>query len=531
MIRRNFLQWLVVLTVSSAVASAQSAHFDGTSWWDCVKVLADDNMEGRDTGSAGERKAQAYVVDRFKQAGLLPAGTNGYYQPVKFISKQILEKESSLALIRDGKAEPLVLGDDAFFSTRASLAPHVKAPLVFVAYGLQVPEMNYDDLAGLDLKGKVAVYISGSPAEIPAPLSAHSQSAGERWKALRAAGAIGVISIPNPASMDVPWTRMSLNRAHPSMRLAKTEFNDTEGEELAVTFNPARADLLFAGSGHDLHEIADLAKDRKAVPRFPLSVSIVAHAKVQSVKVESANLVAKLEGSDPVLKNEYVVLSAHLDHVGIGEPIQGDRIYNGAMDNASGTALLVDVAASLQKSPEKLRRSLLFVVVTGEEKGLLGSRYFAAHPTVPRKSIVADLNEDMFLPIIPLRQVIVYGLAESDLGDLARAAAQTQNVSVQPDPEPLRNAFVRSDQYSFIREGIPALAMSFGFERGSPEQKTMKAWLTQRYHAPSDDTSQPVDLAAEAKFEEIYRTLVIAVAVAAQKPAWKPDSFFRRYAL
>jgi len=200
------------------------------------------------------------------------------------------------------------------------------------------------------------------------------------------------------------------------------------------------------------------------------------------------------------------------------------------MDNASGSAVLLDVLAALKKSSRKPKRSLLFVFVTGEEKGLLGSRYFTAHPTVKPGSMIANINIDMFLPIVPLKVLTVYGLAESDLGDSARAVAQSLGVEVQPDPEPQRNSFIRSDQYNFIRHGIPALAMKVGFEPGSPEQALFKNWLTQRYHAPSDDTNQPVDLAAAGKYEEIIRTLMMRTADDAKRPQWKADSFFRRYA-
>jgi len=224
-----------------------------------------------------------------------------------------------------------------------------------------------------------------------------------------------------------------------------------------------------------------------------------------------------------------VVLSAHIDHVGIGEPVNGDRIYNGAMDNAAGVAVLLDVAASLKRHPEDLKRSLLFVFVTGEEKGLLGSKYFAAHPTVDPKSMVADINVDMFRPLVPLNLLTVLGLAESDLGDVARQVAESDGVSVQPDPQPLRNVFVRSDQYSFIRHGVPALAMDVA--PSTPEQKQMfQDWLTHRYHAPSDDLDQPVDLAAAGKYEDIVQQLLVKVADDPQRPQWKADSFFRRYA-
>ena len=522
--------FLLVFVLTLSATAQTTVHFDGQTWWNHIKVLADDKLEGRDTGSRGEREAQKYAVEQLKSAGAQPAGTDGFYQPVKFISRQIVEKDCSLALIRDGKREPLTLGEDAIITTRIMPAPEVQAPLVFAGYGLNVPEKNYDDFAGIDVRGKIVVIFSGSPSEIPGALASHYQTTAERWKVLRAAGAIGIVSLMNPAVMDIPWSRIALNRAHPTMDLDYAEFNETEGEKLAVTINPASAEKLFAGSGHTFEEIAALGKERKPLPHFPLAVSLAAKTKVEIAQVESANLVAKFPGTDPVLKDEYVVLSAHLDHIGIGEPINGDRIYNGAMDNGSGSALVLDMADSFKKHPETLRRSLLLVLVTGEEKGLLGSKYFAAHPTVPTKSIVADVNVDMFLPIVPLKILTVLGLDESDLGDRTREIAQSFGVKVQPDPEPLRNVFIRSDQYNFIRHGIPSVMIDVGAEPGSPEQKIFKDWLTQRYHAPSDDVNQPVDLAAAAKYEEIIRALLLNVANQDLRPRWKPDSFFRRYA-
>jgi Zn-dependent M28 family amino/carboxypeptidase len=529
MLKKLLLAGSLFVAICAFSQPTGSTHFDGKTWWDYVKVLADDNMEGRETGSAGLRKAEAYIVDQLKQAGVQPAGTDGYYQTAKFQSREIVEKDSNLALVRDGKVQPLILGEDAFFSTRVDLAPEVQAPLVFVGYGLSIPEKNYDDLSGLDLHGKVAVILNGSPADVPGSLSSHYQSTAERWKTFRKAGAVGIIGIANPAAMDIPWSRMALSRTHPSMALADSEFNETEGEKIVVYFNPASANKLFEGSGHSFEELLNIAKDRKQLPRFALAASIQAKVKLEKKNLESANVIAKLPGNDPELKNEYVVLSAHIDHLGIGEPINGDRIYNGAMDNASGSALLLDVASSLKKSPEKLKRSILFLFVTGEEKGLLGSKYFAAHPTVDPKSMVADINVDMFLPIVPLKILTVFGLAESDLGDMAREVAEVHGVSVQADPEPQRNIFIRSDQYNFIRHGIPALAMGVGATPGSPEQKIFKDWLTQRYHAPSDDLNQPVDLSAAALYEEVVRGLMVSVAQDPHRPQWKQDSFFRRY--
>ncbi len=504
---------------------AAGPNFDGVSWWNTVRVLADDRFEGRDTGSPGERAARRYLASRLAELGLA-----AIEQPVELRSRTLIESDSSLTLLRGGLEIPLVLGEQAFFGTRVELAARLEAPLVFVGYGLNVPQVGYDDYAGLDLKGVIAVVIAGSPATMATPLAAHAQSAAERWKAIRAAGAVGMLLIPNPASMDIPWERMALNRSHPSMVLVGDEFDDAAGARFLATFNPAHAELLFEGAGHTFAELAALARERAALPRFPLPSRIRARARLESRAVHSANLVATLRGSDPALREEVVVLSAHLDHLGIGEPIRGDRINNGAMDNASGSALLLDLASALTRAHARPRRSVMFVWVTGEEKGLLGSRYFAARPPVPIERIVADLNTDMFLPIVPLQILTVYGLEESDLGAQAMRAAHALGYRTQGDGEPLRNLFVRSDQYSFIKRGIPSLSLKVGTDVGSVDEGVMRRWLTERYHAPSDDTGQPVDLEAAAGFEEVMRALTLRIANEPQRPSWNEDSFFRIYA-
>ncbi len=525
--RNNFV---LVLSAAAVFAANPDYTAEGRRWWSHVEALAADNMEGRNTGSEGYRKAADYVRGQFEKAGLKPAGTNGYFQPMKFDVAQIVEDQSSVALVRNGKAEPLKLGEDAVIGLRSDLAPSVDAPLVFVGYGLVIPEANHNDLAGLDLKGKIAVILAGGPRSVSSELRAHYSSIGERWAALKKAGAIGVVNIQNPKHMDVPWARSSLARLQPSMRLADPALNDSRGLQFSLTFNPDRAEKLFEGSGHSFAELLALADAGKPLPRFALPESIRAKVTVKRWQVDSMNVAGVREGSDPKLKNEYVVLSGHLDHLGIGQPINGDKIYNGAMDDASGIASLIDIAQQLNEEHARLKRSVLFLAVTGEEKGLQGSRYFAAHPTVNAASIVADINLDMYLPLFPLRVLEVQGVNESTLGDQVRAAARDYGVEVQSDKEPDRNLFIRSDQYSFVRRGVPALAFKFGYEPGSPEEKIAKQWLKNRYHAPSDDLSQPVDKAAAAKFNRILLDLTQRVANADQRSRWESKSFFRRFA-
>jgi Zn-dependent M28 family amino/carboxypeptidase len=240
-------------------------------------------------------------------------------------------------------------------------------------------------------------------------------------------------------------------------------------------------------------------------------------------------VVGVLPGSDPTLKNEYVVYGAHLDHLGVGAAITGDAIYNGAMDDGSGIASLIEIATMAKLERLRPKRSILFVAVTGEEKGLLGSQFFTSAPTVPLKNIVADINMDMYLPLYPLKYLEVQGLEESTLGLDIRAVAEKAGVMVQRDREPQRNLFIRSDQYSYIKQGVPALTFKFGAEAGSAEEKLGKDWLRQRYHAPSDDLSQPVDKPAAAKFNRIMLDLGIRVADSVQRPHWNADSFFKRF--
>ena len=520
---------LIVCALVTVVAPAQnSAPNPAHEWWKHIQYLASDELAGRETGGVGHKRAAQYVATAFQRAGLKPGGTRGYFQFVRFISRRIVEERSSLAIVRDGREEPVVLGDEGTLSMGIEHAPRTEAPIVFVGYGLTVPEMNYDDLAGLDLRGKVVLLLSGGPSNIPGPLRAHYQNA--RWQALKRAGVIGVIAIQNPIGQDIPWERSKLARLRSSLSLADSNLEESQGQQLAVTFNPAKAERLFVDSGHSFPEIMKLAAAGKALPRFAIPATVRASVAFEKQSLESQNVAGILPGTDPKLKNEYVVLSAHLDHVGKGQPINNDSIYNGAMDNASGIATLIEAARAFSRKKQRFRRSVIFLAVTGEEHGLKGSKYYAAHPTVPSTSIVANINIDMFLPLFPFRSLIVQGLEESNLAEDLQEVAKSFGVEVLSDPEPDRRAFVRSDQYSFIRKGVPAISLKVGFIKDSPEHEIVKRWRKERYHAPSDDLQQPVDFEAAARFNTTYLRVVESVANRSERPRWNTGSFFKRFA-
>ena len=348
-----------------------------------------------------------------------------------------------------------------------------------------------------------------------------------RAEILTKLGAVGLISLVTPHQIEIPWARQRLLAGQPGMYLADPKLRDTPDGFFSATVDPESAERLFAGSGHAFAELSALSDASKPLPRFALQVQLQGTVVAKREPLMSSNLIAKLQGSDPRLASQYVAISAHLDHLGIGAPINGDRIYNGAMDDASGVATVLDIAHRLTTGPRP-RRSILFVIVTAEEKGLLGSHYFAMRPTVPKGSIVADLNFDMPLPLWPLTSVIAQGEAESTLGATASAVAAERGLALVPDPLPERNSFIRTDQFSFVREGIPALAFKFGFARDTPQFQIEHDWRATRYHAPSDDILQPGVLKEEAvRLDAFVAALALKVADEEAAPTWLPTSVFR----
>jgi hypothetical protein len=546
--RRPFCSWYAVALVAvvgmSSVAGAQTPPSASAAtapadspWWRHVTRLAHDSMRGREAGSPEHRKAAEYVAGEFARAGLQPAGAagHGFLQPVGLLERRVDESASRLAIVRDGREETIGIGVDAIVSARFAPTVRVDAPIVFVGYGVQLPAYGHDDFAGLDLRGKVVAFVNAPPKGVPGPVVSDARS--RRWDALRAAGAVGTIlfyGAVRGAGGDVPWSRVALSGSESQMTLADTALDALGGRpQLVAILRPELGERLFAGSPHRFADVVARADSGLSLPRFTLPVSVRALTRTSMRSVVSENVAGLLPGSDPALRDEVVVLTAHLDHDGVGAPVGGDSIYNGAMDNASGVAALIEVAGTLGREAREgrgPRRSVAFVAVTAEEKGLLGSQYYANRPTVGTRRIVANVNTDMFLPLIPFTRLIVNGLEESDLADDVRRVGTAMGIEVLSDPEPERNSFVRSDQYSFIRAGIPALAIKFGFVRESPEHQLIRRWRTERYHAPADDLEQPIDHVAANRFVALYARLVREVADRPTRPRWNADSPFRRYA-
>jgi len=474
-------------------------------WWSHVVALGSDAMEGRDTGSAGHQRAERYVTTQFEKAGLKPAGESGYLQSVPLHVVRLQMDQSTVELVRAGGTTKLQLLRQITVAARAGLPESIEAPLIF---------------AGSDA--------AADPAELRDKIVVQLPRAGAaRGGAPIRTGAAATISIdstggPEPPRWPVAYSvAMTLRDAEPATRQAAAA-------GLNFRFNPAFADLLFEGSGHTYKELMDLQAAGKPLPRFAIPATVKATLKVSAADLASNNIIATLPGADPVLSKEYVVVSAHLDGYGFGEPWNGDRIYNGAFDDAAYVATLIDMAQRLHESGTKLKRSLLFCVVTAEEKGLFGSKYFAAHPTVPKEQMVANINLDQLRPIFPLKTLTMLAIDESTLGDTVRQVAGPMGIRIQPDPEPEHGLLRRSDHYSFMQIGVPATGFIFGYEPGSPDEVVYRRWYAERYHSPADDIKQPWVPEAAAKFNDFFNRLVATLANAPEKPHWKPGSTFAK---
>lgn len=499
-----------------------------------VAFLADDLLEGRGTATRGHEIAARYVAAQFEALGLEPAGTGGtWFQRVPLRRAEIVKEGSALALTIGGRLRELAPGRD-FVSLPDALREHteVAAAVVYAGFGITAPELKHDDYAGADVHGKVVALLLGAPASFPNDQRAYYSSRQLKAETAAARGAVGLLFILSPEEEKLfPFSRIADSLQAGSMYWLD-EHGNPDGLPASIrgraVLSVEGARALFAGSPGALDEALKNAAAGKTGP-----LALGAEARLQTVSrhatVESPNVLAFLRGSDPVLAKEYLVLSAHLDHLGIGTARDGDTIYNGAYDNASGTAGILEIARAFAALPHRPRRSILFAAVTAEEKGLLGAEYFTHYPTVPIGSIVADLNLDMFLTLFPVKDVVAFGGEHSSLGSVVKEAADRLGLEVSPDPFPEEVVFIRADHYAFVKKGIPAVTLSCGLKSADPKMDgnaLFRGWLATVYHSPKDDMAQPMDFESAAKIARLYFLMADQIADAARRPTWNPGDIF-----
>jgi hypothetical protein len=474
-----------------------------------MRFLSDDLLEGRGTGTRGHEIAARFVASEFEKTGLEPAGENGpYFQSVPLRSIQVDNEQTILSISRTGKEQELTFGQDfVALGDSARIETLVEAPIVFVGYGVTAQDEGYDDYAGVDTKGKIIAYLFGAPSAFETAIRAHYSSSQMKAATAVAHGAVGRILLYSPdLERQYPFKDRVRDLAYPDMKWLNPqgEPNDYLPDLRCTAVLSLEATAkIFENSGRSLEEIYAAAK-----AGTPSSMSLPVSARIKTVSkfkdLKSPNVVARLQGSDPNLKDEYVVYSAHLDHIGIGDPVNGDSIYNGAMDNASGSATLLEIARAYSQMKQPPRRSVLFLLVSGEELGLLGSDYFVHHPTVANSSMVADLNIDGNMALLyPIEDVTARGSEHSTLVKAAREAATHLALEFSPDPHPEQLFFIRSDQYSFVKQGIPSLFFGVGERSSNPNLKPAEikaSWIKNYYHKPQDDMNQTLDFQSGVKF-------------------------------
>lgn len=514
----------------TAVAQTPASDFSADRFRSHVTFLADDLLEGRDTGTRGYDVAALYVATQMKGLGLTPGNGESWYQEVPFV--QFGAGETPPTLTIGGRS--FAQGQDILVRQSPARGDYrLDAPVVFAGYGLDAPGQGLDDYAGLDVEGRVVAVLSGVPAGLPSDVSAHLNR--EKARMAEARGAVGMIVLRTRAEEErFPWARMAAmgagggGRALTWVGTDGAPYVDAPGIGFTATLGPDAAEALFAGGARPLSAVLGEAAREGAKPRgFALtqSVSVTRPAPV-TTDITSRNVVAVLPGSDPELAGEYVLLMAHLDGLGIDPRVEdGNNIRNGAMDNATGVSTMIEVARQMASAPNRPRRSILFAAVTAEERGLLGAQYLARNPVVDGR-VVGVVNLDMPVLLYDFQDVIAFGAEHSTMGDAVTRAGAGMGVATTPDPLPQEGLFTRSDHYMFVREGIPAVFLMTGFA-GEGEAR-FTGFLGNEYHSVRDDLNLPFNWQAGAKFAELNYRIAREIADADEAPSWRPDSVFAR---
>lgn len=498
-----------------------------------VRALADDAMQGREAGTPGYDRAADYVAKRFADAGLLPAGDDGgWLQRVPLLKATRVADGAELAVVRNGRRIALRFRDQFLTGLNYHAPDHrLEAPAVFVGQGVYAPELSQNDFAGLNLRGRIAVIFPGAPARFDHDRRAYYSAMRVKQQALVERGAIGMVLVHTPEhEADAPWTRTAAAWDRPGMRL-----RDADGAAIdafpalraTATVNAASADLIFADGPRPAAALFDAAR-AGTLKGFALPGTLVLAGRTQLTPAESANVLARLPGADTARAAEHIVYTAHLDHIGVGAPVNGDAIYNGALDNALGVAVLLEAARMLKAEKAPSARGMLFAALTAEEKGLLGADWLATHPPQPMR-FVANINLDMPVLLAPSKDVVPVGIEHSTLKPLVETAAKEIGVALSPDPFPENVVFVRSDQFAFVRAGIPAVYLNGGMVSADGERDpklALRKFLREHYHQPSDDATLPIAYADAERLAALNARIGRLIGDAPQAPRWNPGDFF-----
>jgi hypothetical protein len=500
-----------------------------------MRFLSDSLLQGRGTGTPGYQIAARYVATQLEAAGLRPAGVDGtWYQMVPLRKSVTDDGKSSMVLVTKGSEQTLVsLKDYVLYGDLNRVDTSVEAPVVFVGFGVTATERDYDDYAGADVKGKIVAVLDGAPAKFPSTVRAYYSDYNVKAKNAVAQGAVGWIGVElpedqkrNPWDWNMPQVQMGLMEwleKNGSPHNAFPEFRS------GVVLNQSGTEKLFAGASKTLDQLFEAARASQ-----PQSLALPVTARIHTISshtsADSPNIIGEVVGSDPALRNQFVVYTAHVDHLGICPPKNGDNVCHGALDNASGVASQLEIARAFASLPQSPRRSILFVFVTGEEMGLLGSDYFATFPTVPRSAIAANINIDGAPGLYyPMKDLIVLGIEHSSLEQQVQSAAARIGYSLSPDPMPEENFFIRSDQYSFVQQGIPAVNITDGSQSSDPKvdgMKVLKDWLVTIYHTPLDNMDQTLDYDSGARAAGVNFLVGYDVAQQDAAPTWDKGDFF-----
>ncbi|MDJ0698494.1 MAG: M28 family peptidase [Woeseiaceae bacterium] len=500
-----------------------------------LEFLASDELMGRMTGSPEYDRAAAYVAEQFAGIGLVPGGDDGdWYQQVPMLANKI-DIESATVVFNMDDQEHRQRWKDDFVMSGDKVRPEtqVSAEVVFVGFGVHAPEMGYSDYDDIEVDGKIIALFGGAPASFPHNERAYYSSSRVKAEEAVRRGAVGTITMRSRTDQKrFEWKRLTQNAGvRPGMAWinlsgeATNFFPELEG---GAIINTPPAEKLFSRSPISFEDALDAADEGKPLST-PLGVEVMLARKTNHDSITSPNVVGILRGSDPDLAGEYVVYTAHLDHVGTGNPVDGDHIYNGMYDNAMGSSILVETARAFAAMPEPPRRSIIFLAVTGEERGLLGSDYYASYPTVPSDSIVANVNLDMPVLTYPLADMIAFGAEHSSLEGIIRDAIVAEDFELSPDPMPEEVIFIRSDQYSFVKKGVPSVFLVPGWTSTDDSvdgAALQKEFNKKHYHQPSDDLSLPIDWPSALRFARANVRIGYAVAEADERPTWNEGDFF-----